>query len=79
MIIMDIRLIQIGNDKGILLSKSLLKRYGIKETVQLTLEKNYLILRPKPREGWEEAFEQMHKNGDDKLLIDDIFADEVID
>lgn len=29
-----------------------------------------------PREGWEEAFKQMSKNGDDKLLMDDVFEDE---
>lgn len=30
----------------------------------------------KPREGWDEAFKQMHENGDDELLIPDIFEDE---
>lgn len=29
-----------------------------------------------PRNGWEKAFQKMHENGDDKLLIDDIFDDE---
>ncbi len=29
-----------------------------------------------PRQGWEKEFENMHKNGDDKLIIDDIFQDE---
>lgn len=29
-----------------------------------------------PREGWDEAFKQMHENGDDELLIPDIFEDE---
>jgi antitoxin MazE len=33
----------------------------------------------KPREGWVDAFMQMHKNGDDKLLIDDVFEDENIE
>ncbi len=33
----------------------------------------------KPREGWAAAFKQMHKNGDDKLLIEDVFEDENIE
>jgi antitoxin MazE len=33
----------------------------------------------KIREGWNEAFQQMHANGDDQLLIDDVFADETFE
>ena len=31
-----------------------------------------------PRSGWEEQFALMAKEGDDKLLIDDVFEDEEI-
>ena len=37
---------------------------------------NLEYLKDKPRKGWEKQFEEMHKNGDDKLLIDDVFEDE---
>ncbi len=37
--------------------------------------KNTEILKP-PRKGWEEDFKRMHENGDDELLIEDIFEDE---
>jgi hypothetical protein len=30
------------------------------------------------REGWDEAFKEMAKNGDDALAIPDVFADEII-
>jgi len=30
----------------------------------------------KPREGWDEAFAEMHANGDDQLLFPDVFIDE---
>jgi len=30
-----------------------------------------------PRNGWDDAFIEMHKNGDDKLLIDEILDDEI--
>ena len=64
--------------KGIRLSKTLLDRYNIKDTVDLIMDKEQIILKPvaKPRKDWEKAFEKMAKNGDDNLLIDDVFGDE---
>lgn len=75
---MDISVIPIGNSKGIRLSKTLLEKYNITDKVELILEKGYIILKPKsePRKGWEKAFKNMHKNGDDNLLINDILEDE---
>ncbi len=37
-----------------------------------------IIFNPidEPRKGWEKAFKQMHENGDDELLMDDVFEDE---
>jgi hypothetical protein len=29
-----------------------------------------------PRKGWDKAFKKMHENGDDKLLMGDVFEDE---
>jgi antitoxin MazE len=75
---MEISVISIGNSKGIRLSKTLLDKYNIQDTVELILEKNYIILKPKtaPRKGWDKAFKKMHENGDDKLFIADVFEDE---
>ena len=75
---MDISIISIGNSKGIRLSKTILEKYNIQDTVELILEKDYIILKPKsvPRKGWEKAFKKMHENGDDKLLMNDVFEDE---
>jgi len=75
---MDISVIQIGNSKGIRLSKTLLEKYQITDKVELILEKDYIILKPKlkPRNGWESAFKKMHENGDDQLLDDDLFEDD---
>jgi antitoxin MazE len=75
---MDVSVIHIGNSKGIRLSKTLLEKYNIKDKVELIMEQGYIILKPKkePRKGWENAFEKMHENGDDNLLIDDVFEDE---
>ncbi len=75
---MQISVIDIGNSKGIRLTKNLLEKYDIKDKVELILEKGRIIIKPvsRPRENWEKSFEEMHANGDDKLLIDDIFYDE---
>jgi antitoxin MazE len=77
-IIMDISVIQIGNSKGIRLSKTILERYNIRDTVELILEKGHIIIKPKasPRKGWEKAFKKMHDSGDDKALMSDVFEDE---
>ena len=78
---MDISLISIGNSKGIRLSKTLIEKYNIKDTIELILEKGYIILKPKTasRKGWEKSFKKMHENGDDKPLMADIFEDENIE
>jgi antitoxin MazE len=75
---MDISLISIGNSKGIRLSKTILEKYNIQDTIELILEKEYIILKPKTkaRNGWDKAFKKMHENGDDKLMVSDVFKDE---
>jgi len=75
---MEISIIPIGNSKGIRLSKTLLEKYNIRDSVELILEKGFIIIRPKklPRKGWEKAFKRMHDNGEDKSLMSDIFNDE---
>jgi antitoxin MazE len=56
----------------------LLEKYAIQDKVELILEEDCIIIKPVrvPRQGWDEAFKEMHANGDDQLLIDDVFADE---
>lgn len=75
---MEVAVIKIGNSKGIRLSKTLLEKYNIKDTVDLILEKSQIVIRPKskPRKGWEDAFKHMAENGDDRLLFNDVFDDE---
>jgi antitoxin MazE len=49
-----------------------------KDKLELILEEDQIIIRaaPNSREGWAEAFKVMNKNGDDNLLIQDVFEDE---
>ena len=75
---MEVSVIKIGNSKGIRLSKTLLDKYNIKDTVDLILEKGQIVIRPvsRPRKGWEKAFREMSEKGDDRLLFNDVFEDE---
>ena len=75
---MRLAVVSIGNSKGIRIPKTVLDKYQISNSVEVEMREDSLVLRPvrKPREGWEEAFRRMHQNGDDRLLIPDVFDDE---
>jgi antitoxin MazE len=75
---MEVSVVKIGNSKGIRFSKTIIERYNIRDTVDLILDKGQIIIKPlaRPRKGWEKAFMDMNANGDDKLLIPDVFEDE---
>jgi len=78
---MDVSIISIGNSKGIRLSKTLIDKYHIKDEVELILEDDCIVLKPKKtaRKGWENEFKKMNENGDDQLLIPDVFNDETFE
>ena len=75
---MTIPLISIGKSKGIRLSKTLLEKYKIIESLELIMEKDFIILNPAstPRKGWSKAFQKMAERGEDKLLLNDVLTDE---
>ncbi|TXI84929.1 MAG: AbrB/MazE/SpoVT family DNA-binding domain-containing protein [Crocinitomicaceae bacterium] len=78
---MEVSIIKIGNSKGIRLTKTILERYNITDKIELILEKGQVVLRPisEPRKGWDKEFQKMHANGDDQLLMNDVFEDENFD
>ncbi|MFZ4550019.1 MAG: AbrB/MazE/SpoVT family DNA-binding domain-containing protein [Bacteroidales bacterium] len=75
---METAIIKIGNSKGLRLSKAILEKYNINEKVEIILEKGRIILKPieKPRQDWDKAFQKMHLENDDQLLINDVFDSE---
>jgi antitoxin MazE len=75
---MEIPIIKIGNSKGFRLTKTILEKYNITDSMEMILEEEQIVLRPivKPRKGWDKAFQQMHENRDDQPLLDDVFGDE---
>lgn len=75
---MEVSVVKIGNSRGIRFSKTIIERYNIRDTVEMILHKGHIIIKPlsRPRKGWDKAFIEMHSNGDDKLIIPDIFEEE---
>lgn len=75
---METAIIKIGNSKGLRLSKTILEKYNIKDKVEIILEMGQIILKPieTPRKNWDVSFEKMHQEGDDVLLLTDVFDDE---
>ena len=78
---MQMDIIKIGNSKGIRLPLAVLKQCGIDSKVELEIKDNCIIIKPviTPRQGWTEAFELMHKNNDDVLLISEEIDNEMLE
>lgn len=69
---------RLGNSRGILIPKPLLKQAGLEEEAEILVEGNTLVLRqPRraPRSGWAVASKSAADAGDDRLVIPD-FANE---
>lgn len=69
----------IGNSKGIILPRNILKECEIEYEVNLEVRDKTIVIRPlkvQNRKGWAEAFQEMAKNGDDELVIPDVFENE---
>jgi antitoxin MazE len=78
---METSIIKIGNSRGLRLSKSILEKYNINDRVEIILEKGRIILKPieSPRKNWEAAFQKMHLENDDQLLVNDVFDNETFE
>ena len=70
---MKIPLIWIGNSRGIRIPKAFLEQCQLRDTVELELRDDHLIIRPtiQPRSGWDDAFRRMHEHQDDVLVDQD--------
>ncbi len=73
---MKIRIIQIGNSRGIRIPQPLLEQTGLADEVAIRVEENRLVIEPvkperqPPRKGWSKVFKDMAATGDDRLLDD---------
>lgn len=75
---MEVPIIRIGNSKGIILSKTIVEKYGLGDKVEIVMKQDHIELKPvrSPREGWDAAFKEMHKRGDDRLIVPDVLDDD---
>ncbi|HEY8782124.1 MAG TPA: AbrB/MazE/SpoVT family DNA-binding domain-containing protein [Mucilaginibacter sp.] len=74
-------IIKIGTSKGIVLPQHVLNECFIEDKVIIEVKGKHIIISApgKPqRRDWEQAFKEMAANGDDQLLIQDIFENEEI-
>ena len=67
---MKVNIVRIGNSKGIRLPKPVLRQCGLRDSVEIEIEGNSLVIRPvrRPRNGWSKAFTEMAQHKDDILL-----------
>lgn len=67
---LKVKIVQIGNSRGIRIPKALLEQCGLEGELELVPDGDQLILRScaRPRRGWAKAFKEMAERGDDALL-----------
>ena len=79
---LDIKIVPIGNSKGVRLPKKLLDRYAIKDRVVLEQREEGILLRSKQdrRLSWEETYKEMAEAPEDwsdlDATLDDGLKDE---
>ncbi|MEO6980631.1 MAG: AbrB/MazE/SpoVT family DNA-binding domain-containing protein [Mucilaginibacter sp.] len=76
---MQSSIINVGNSKGIIIPEDFLKQCAIEEEINIEVVRDSIIITTADAEkgkGWAESFKAMAENGDDRLLIPDIFEDE---
>ena len=71
-------LVRIGNSRGIRIPKPLIEQCGLKDTVELTVENDRLVISPgrRLRQGWIEAFQNAGPAAHDELLLEPMRATE---
>ena len=76
---LNIPIVKIGNSRGIRIPKNVLERYALGDKVALELKDDHILLKATPavREGWGSAFQEMAAQGDDLLVIPDMFSEDM--
>lgn len=68
---MKVKLVAIGNSRGIRIPRSIIESCGFGDEVEMGLGNGVVVLAPvgKLRQGWDEAFAAVAAAGDDTLLV----------
>lgn len=67
---MKTALIPIGDSRGVRIPKPFIDQCGLAEEIEMDVCDRAIIIHSprRPRSGWDKAFKQMARLGDDKLL-----------
>ncbi len=71
---MRTRIIKIGNSQGVRIPKLFIEQTNLQDEIEMEATGGQIILRSAktPRQGWDEAFKEMARLGDDELLDPDV-------
>ncbi|MCL2805149.1 MAG: AbrB/MazE/SpoVT family DNA-binding domain-containing protein [Treponema sp.] len=76
---MVLDVIQITGGKGVCFPSSIIDAFGINDKIVMETRQNEIVITPVerkvPRKNWNEAFQKMNQNGDDKLIFSDNSSD----
>lgn len=74
----DLKVVAIGNSRGIRLPKTVLDKYAITDTLVLEERDDGLLLRNKQRDkrlSWKDTYKEMSRASEDWSDLDEIVAD----
>lgn len=69
---LNVTIPQVGNSRGILIPKPMLRQLGLEDAAEITLEGDAIVLRKprrQPREGWADAAKLIGDDADDGLVM----------
>jgi antitoxin MazE len=78
---MKVKIVKIGNSKGIRIPKVFLRQTGIEDEVNLEVEDNQIILKPSKRsirKGWDNSFRKMAELNHDELLDKHLLSNQTV-
>lgn len=72
---METKFIKVGTSLGVIIPGIVAKNYDLKNgtKIEIELKNGFLVIKKKSsvREGWDEAFAQYAKEGEDDMLLPD--------
>ena len=73
----ELKLVRIGNSKGVRIPKSILQKYGFADAIKIEEKENGILLRSDriSKLSWEDTFKAMKSENEDWSDFDDTLQD----